>query len=59
MCMPVPPSATSGASGTLVNTKQLDSGSSAQMAASIFQLEAPKIFKNSVEITMTPALPQQ
>lgn len=52
-------SSISGAIGTFVKTNTFPIGVSAQMSAKIFQFPIPKIKKNRVEISTTPACPQQ
>ena len=57
--IPFSPSSISGAMGTLVKTNALPSGRSAQISARILQFPIPAILKNSVDISTTPAYPQQ
>ena len=56
---PVSPSAISGASGTRRKAMPFTSGRIAHSAARIGQRSRPKASMNSVESSMTPALPQQ
>ena len=49
----------SGAIGTFRNVNPFITGTAAQTSASIFQLSIPNTLKNIVDITTTPAVPQQ